>query len=187
MMPVRDVGLHAAEQLLESQDRALGRHAPEPVRDAAVVGVDGDRRRRHRLLRERPEAALGIREHQEDRAEVRLRGVQDLPAVFLRGRARVLVRQDDPALGVLGTEARQQAEAAQRAVAVRERLLEHVEGGRLVLLQDALGEPARVALPRLFVARVARRAVQDHAHDVVGIAVVELVLVGRRDDVVGGR
>ncbi len=186
VVAIGDVGLDRAQHLLEGRDAHRVRHPPQTVRGVAVVGVVERGGRAHRLRQRLREAPLGIGQHREDRAEVGAGGLQDLPPIFLRRRPRVLVGQDDPLLRVHRPEAGQEAEAAQGATLGGERLLEHVEGGRVVGAEEAVGPPLREGGSRLGVTRVPGRAVQDHPHDVPGIAGVELVLQGGRDHVVGG-
>ena len=185
VVTVRDVGLHAAEERTEAVDRAGIVHSPEAVADAPVVGVPRDRGMGEGLEGEGGETGGGVGEHEEDRAEVGAGRLQDAPTVLLGRRAGVLVRQDDAALGVLRAEAREEAEAPERAAVVLEALLEDVQRRKGGLLEDAVREPPAVGLPRLPVPRVAGRPVEDHAHDVPRVAGVELVPVGGRDHVVG--
>ena len=187
VVPVGDVGLDAAEEGLESADEPRLVDAPHPVPHPAVVGVLRGRRVADRLEHERREDGAGVREHEEDRAEVGLRREEHAPAVLLRRRPGVLVGQDDPPFRVLRAEAGEHPEPPQRPAGVGEALLQDVEERRRVRLQHALGLPPPEGLPRLRVPLVAGRPVQDDPHDVVRVARVQLVAVGGRDDVVGRR
>ncbi len=143
VVAVGDVRRHAREERLEAADEPRVGDAPHAVAHPAVVRVLRDRPGAHRSERQLGELGRRVGEHQEDRAEVRPRRVQHPPAVLLRRRARVLVREDDPLLRVLGAEAREEAEAPQRPPRRREALLEEVQRGIGVLGEHSLGEPAR--------------------------------------------
>ncbi len=160
-------------------------HAPEAMGHAPVVGVMQGRRLGDHRGHQGPEAALRVREHQEDRAEVRASGEEQLEAVLLGGGAGALVGQDHALLRVLGPESREHAEAPQGAPLGREGLLEDVERRLGIRREEPLLAPSPERLPRLAVGVVARPAIQDHADDVPGVARVQLLLVGGWDHVVG--
>ena len=178
--------------------------------DAAVVGVRGDGRGRHGRGRERRERAARVGEHHEDRAEVGAGGEQHAPPVRARPLPGLLVGQDPPRSGILGPEARQQADAGQAPVVDREHLLEQVQRRLGIGREHALGQPAPVRGPRLVVGGVVRSGginprsliklggpsgpprppappVEDHPHDVAGVARVQRFLVRGWDHVVGRR
>ena len=186
VMAVGDVRpLRRQDRLHLRHDRGRG-EAPEPVDDSAVVGVHRERLARGRRPGRPCEVPAGVGEHQEDRAEVRARGLQHAVPVLPRRRPGLLVRQHGAA-GIFGPEAGQQPEARQPPAVHLERLLEQVHRRLRVLGQQPLRPPAPVRLLDVTVARVAGSSVQDQPHDVPRVTFVERLLVVGRDHVVRRR
>ena len=176
---------------------AVGRHRPQPVARALVVGHVDRGRPARQVVQELGRAPADVAVQRHDRTRVDTGRAEELVAVLLRPRERPLVRQhrraglerlepqppEEPALGALGGRAR-------HAV----RLLVHVDGRVRVLAERAVGAPrgqrpggAAVPLVGLVAGLLGRQVEPDDVGrvpgDELGAAFLVDDVVRRRDDV----
>jgi hypothetical protein len=200
VVPVRDQGLPGREIGGDLRQRGRVGDRPQGVPDAvAGVGAQHGRPGRRDLPGHPGGAARrAVPGHptlveQEDRLQVGLGGLHQLPAAAHRARHHILVRQHDPGPG-RGQPHRADQPALQHAVLRAGRpgqpLLVHVQGGLVGGDQDALAppvtqQPGGVVILLAWPSRVL--AGQDQPDHVVRVGVPQLLGGVLADDVVRWR
>ena len=176
----------------ESGVRLLVGDDPEPVFDAQVIGRD----KRSAVAQACFEGALhegaGIGIETEHRAQVEAGGLVKCQPVGFRAGHGLLMRIDLALADRLEPHPRQEPLARMLRSIDQERLLIDVKSRMIFLAENALAEPilenplgAGIAIKRARVTGLV--PVQLQADHVIGTGLVEPVLEGLVDDVIGGR